>query len=372
MLAQAAANPEIIVRARRTEDALTECIERQCPTPDDARLSIAHAEAQFEQGQYFEARDTLNAALSRQSGAAARFPRSVAALYEANATINRHMGDMDRYRSMTTGQSRTLKENLPADDPQVLANAIHLGDFWMQMDQPSSARAQFDAATKGFSRRGNHQLAALTQLRAAAIDIQQDSLGSAERRLDAAINSPAADDPTVRQFAAVLRAKLARARGNEGAVDALLSTLRTDPDEPPVLIHDVPVINADAVGAANAIKRRMGDLPIPTYVTASLQIQWADIGFMIRPNGQVAEVEVLRGSRSRGWTTPFLEAMRQRQYAPLDLPAASPGIYRVERLTWRPERIVATGSNIKVPAGAQGIEIIDITNDRTAATLPST
>jgi hypothetical protein len=330
------------------------------------------SEAQFAQGEYHDARRTLNAALSRQRSNAAQFPRVVAALYEANATVNRHMGDMKLYRTMLIGQNRTLKDNLSPDDPQVLMTAIQLGDFWSSINQPFNAREQFEAAAEGYARRGEHRLAALTELRAATIDLHQDNQGSAERRLAAVKASPAANDRAVRQMTAVIAARLARARGDEGAVDALLATLRTDPDEPPMLVRDVPVVGADAAGAANAVRQRMGDITVPTYVTASPQIQWADIGFMVRPDGQVAEIEVLRGNRSLGWTKPFLESMRQRQYAPLALHAGSPGVYRVERLTWRPERVAPAGSMIKQPVGRQGIEVLDITNDRTAATPPST
>ncbi|HTG39563.1 hypothetical protein [Sphingomonas sp.] len=371
LLAQVAADPDIVVRARRTEEALTACIERRCPTPDDARLSIAHAEAQFAQGEYHDARRTLNAALSRQRGNAAQFPRVVAALYEANATVNQHMGDMKIYRTMLIRQNRTLKENLPADDPQVLLTAIQLGDFWSSIGQPFNAREQFEVAAEGYARRGEHRLAALSELRAATIDLHQDNRGSAERRLATVQASPAAADRVVRQMAAVIAARLARARGDEGAVDALLATLRTDPDNPPVLVREVPVIAADAAGAANAVQQRLGGVTLPTYVTASPQIQWADVGFMVRPDGQVAEIEVLRGSRARDWTKPFVDSMRQRQYAPLDLPVGSPGVYRVERLTWRPERIAPTGYLSKQPLGRQGIQILDITNDRTAATPPA-
>jgi tetratricopeptide (TPR) repeat protein len=354
---------EITVRAKRTAEALAACIASRCPTPDDARISIAHAEAQFAEGRYHDARRTLAAAIKRQKGNAAQYPRVVSALYEASATVNLHMGDMDAYRSATIGQTRTLRSHLPADDPMAQIAAMQLGDYWLKLKKPDVARAQYDAAADDYRAQGEHRLAALTELRAASVDIQMRSFGKAEKRIERAAGSPAANDGAVRLVSAVVQSRLARARGDEGAVDALLATLRTDPQEPPVLVRDVPVAPLYSPRTRRAMQMLMPGIEIPTRAYASPQILWADIGFMVAPDGSVTDVEVLRGSRARGWLKPFLTAAGMRRYAPLDLPAGSPGVYRVERFTWRPELIRPIGSLVRQPAGEPGIEILDITRD---------
>lgn len=375
LLSQAPAAPapdDIVVLGKRTGDALAACIARRCPTPDDARISIAHAEALFVQGKYHDARATLDRALSRQRGNAAAFPRAVSALYEANATVNLHMGDMDDYRTMTIGQSRTLTENLPANDPQVLVNAIRLGDFWAKMRQPHNARLQYRAAAAGYESRGEYRLAALTQLRGAAIEAQMGDLTAAERQIAAARRSPAAEDRDVTLTAAILQARIDRSRGRNASTDALFEALRTGPDQAPVLLFEPPVMTS-ATNAANAVLSRVGALgeQRPTRDTATAYIHWADLGFMVNPDGSVSDVEVLRGNRDQAWLKPFVKAVEKRRYAPLRLEPGSPGLYRVERLTWRAEREVPIGSLVKRAAGYQALETLDITRTAAAASPPT-
>ncbi|WP_315760910.1 hypothetical protein [Sphingomonas sp. Y38-1Y] len=370
MLTQVVPNPapassDIIVRARRSGDALEKCIATNCPTPDDARFAIAHAEAQFAQGQYHDARRTLQAALSRQKGNAKRFPRVVSALYEASATVNLHMGDMDAYRSMTIGQGKALTENLPADDKQALLMQLRLGDFWLKNDDPFTARKQYLAAADGFEMRGEHQLAALSTLRAAMVDLAMRNTNGAEKRLAAVATSPAASDPSVMQIAAVVQARLASFRGDGSGVDRLLANLRTQPDLPPLLIKDAEVVDGATLADRHAMK--FGDAMIPTWKTSSPTIRWVDIGFMVTPDGTVSDAEILRGSNMREWAQPYVQAIGKRRYAPIALPEGSPGLYRVERHTIRPQRIVPTGSLVRQAAGRQSVEVLDITRDPAAA-----
>lgn len=384
LLSQAPVAPapdDIVILGKRTGDALAACIARRCSTPDDARISIAHAEALFAQGKYFDARATLDRALSRQRGNAAAFPRAVSALYEANATVNLHMGDMEDYRTMTIGQSRTLTENLPANDPQVLVNAIRLGDFWAKLRQPHNARLQYRAAAEGYAGRGEHRLAALTRLRGAAIEAQMGDLSAAEREIATTRRSPAAGDSDVVLNATILQARIDRARGKKESTDALFEALRTGPDQAPVLVYQPPVADT-ATNMANAVLARVapvsdpnslgtgGALPLRDAATA--YIHWADLGFMVNPDGSVSDVEILRGTRSQTWLKPFIKAVEGRRYAPLKLEPGIPGLYRVERLTWRAEREVPRGSLIKQPAGYQAVETLDITRTTAAAASPPT
>jgi hypothetical protein len=363
------ASPEIIVRARRSGEALRQCIATRCPTPDDARFAIAHAEAQFVQGQYHDARRTLQAALSRQKGNARQFPRVVSALYEASATVNLHLGDMRAYRSMTIGQGKTLTENLPEDDKQRLLMQLRLGDFWLKLDDPYVARSQYLEAARGFTARGEHQLSALSTLRAAMVDLSMRNTRDTERRLAEVAASPAADDAPVQQVAAVVRARLANFRGDSSGVERLLANLRTQPDLPPLLIKDAQVVEAASMAARHASK--FGDGMVPTWTTSSPVLRWVDIGFMVGPDGTVSDAEILRGGAGRAWAEPYVEAIGKRRYAPIALPEGSPGLYRVERYTMRARRIVPSDSLVRQPKGTEAVEVLDITRDPAAAASPS-
>lgn len=359
LLAQAAPQPpaEIIVEGRRLE-ALRACEVRQCSTPEDVRLSMARAEALFAQGKYLEARKTLDAALSRQRPNAPQFPRLVAALYEANATVNLHLGHMDQYRSAVIGQGRTLRENLPEDDAQVLLMKVELGDFWLKQRQLAEARRQFDSAAQSYARRGEPRLAALCQLRVVALDIALRNFAVAKKGLAKIARSSVADDQAVRPVSAVMAARLAAARGKDVDVEALVASLRTETGAIPVLVR-AGKMSLNAKDGSNrhlagSQERQLGQ-PVPT------SLQWADIGYMIGRDGRVSDVEVLRSSRGTSWTGAYLAEIGDRRYAPIALPPGHPGVYRVDRYTLRAERVVPIGSLVPQAAGPVGVVITDLT-----------
>ena len=355
LLVQAAppATGEIIVNGRRLE-TLKSCEQRHCSTPDDVRLSIAHAEALFARGKYAEARAVLSAALSRQRQNARQFPRLVAALYEASATINLHLGDMGRYRTAIIAQGRTLRENLPEDDPQVLLTKVELADFWLKQGQSAEARRQYESAAQSYARRGEPRLSALCHLRVVALDIALRSFSAAGERLDRIARSPAAGDPAVRLVSAVMVARLAAARGKDADVDALITTLRAEPGATPVLVRSGKM----PLEAQEQVPMILGEQMPDIGRTA---LQWADVGYMIGEDGRVSDVEVLRSSRGASWVSPYMAEIAGRRYVPLNLPPGHPGIYRVERYTLRAALSVPKGSLIKQPTGHAEIVVTDLT-----------
>jgi hypothetical protein len=363
MLGQTVSSPEEIeVRAARTRQALERCVEQRCSTPEDVDAAIAHAEAQFISGAYFDARKTLRAAIGRQKRNAAQYPRALAALYGANATVNIHIGDMKAFRTWSGERVRTLRAHLPASDTAVRAIPLQLGDAQLRLRNVRGARIQYDSAVRQYRRDGDERLAALAALRAAGIELQLRDFDRVRRHLAFAAESPAAGDATVRVVTAVVGARLALARGDETEVDLLLQTLRTAPGTPPVLLVD-----SDARSLLKGLSpdRAAGqDSPVQ-------QILWSDIGFLVQPDGQVADVEVLRGSRSISWTKAIVEAVGKRQYVPIEVPVGSPGSYRVERVTWRAERATKLGSRIEGPNGPMGIEVLDLTQEPTPTPDPT-
>lgn len=352
MMAQAVpqAGPDIVVRGRRTREALEACIARNCSTLEDARLAMAHAEAQFAEGKYKDASRTLRASLSRQSSQAKKYPRVIAALHEADATVNLHYGDMNRFRSATIERAAVLRENLPESDPEVLTMTVQLGDFWIRQRSLPDARRQFESASKRYSLRGEPHLAALCDLRLVALDIAERRFSNAGKRLDRIGGASAATHPSVRLLHAVMRARLAAARGQDVDMGALLATLRADASAPPVLV--LPGKSVDETGFDTKVESRDGT-----------SVLWADIGFMVGADGRVSDVEVLRGNRSRTWTAPYAAEIAGRTYMPMTLAANQPGVYRVERYTLRSDLGVPLGSLITQRAGPARAQVLDLTRD---------
>jgi tetratricopeptide (TPR) repeat protein len=373
LAAQASAVPapssDIVVRARRVGAALSTCVAHGCSTAEDIRLSIALAEAQVVNGDYNAAQHTLNAAIARNKGAAKTYPRMVAALYEASGTVSLHRGDMDKHRSALIGQSKTLRDNLPSSDPQVLLLSIEQGDYYAQRGNWREAERRYAAAEQGYAEAQQPRLAALAALRSAYLAFARKNLQLSESRLRVVAAMPAANDPAVAQLRAVLGARIASARGEGNGIESLLATLRTDPAAAPVLLHETTAEASAAQAAAQQSERFLEPNPAGPGSSEVSPIQWADIGYMVASDGTVSEVDVLRGSRDLRWTAPFVKQIASRRYAPLALAPGQPGLYRVERLTWRAQHVVPVGSLIKRAAGAKTLRVLDLT--KVAAPPPS-
>lgn len=137
---------DIVVTGQRLEQAHRRCAARQCTPLEDARASIAHAEALFRKGQYQPAKRLLATATARNRDRAATAPRPVAALYEACATVSLHEGDLVRHRGAVADQVRTLRDHLPADDPSVMDGVLVLGDMWLKLGNAAQAERAYRGA----------------------------------------------------------------------------------------------------------------------------------------------------------------------------------------------------------------------------------
>lgn len=355
---------DIVVRGKRTAAALSACIERECPTEDDVRLSIAHAESLFAEGKYRDARTTLEQSIGRNRDAAARLPRHVAALHEAYSTVSLHYGDMDDYQRAMSNQAAILRAYLPDSATEVQLLPIRLGDASLKRGYTYEARRQYRSAEREFRGRGEHKLAAVAALRRATLDIAQGNPSLARAILREVDTGPAANDPAIRSHSAVLATRVDISKGDDAAVDRLLTTLRTDPAAPPLLL-DEAVGPASLASAKRPTQRALELRAEMMQARGSTPIQWADIGFMVAPDGSVGDVEVLRGNRMLGWAIPIVEQVASRRYAPIALEPGHPGLYRVERFTLRAPRALQRGSLIKGPTGPVALEILDLTQATT-------
>ncbi|HEX8388161.1 MAG TPA: hypothetical protein VF636_04005 [Sphingomonas sp.] len=133
------AAPDVVVTGERLKAIYDQCRARGCIPLRDAQASIACAETLFRDGRYVDVKNTLRDAAARNKRFAATHPKPVPAIHEAYATVSWHEGDQDVYQRATAARVRTLRANLPADDPAVRTAALALGDMWVRL------RAPFDA-----------------------------------------------------------------------------------------------------------------------------------------------------------------------------------------------------------------------------------
>lgn len=360
--------PEIIVSGKRLDDAYRECIDRACPPLRDAQVSIAYAEQQFRDGAYVKARKTLAAAVSRNKRYAATAPKPVAAIYEAYATVALHDGEMDVYRKAVAGQVGTLRRNLPPTDPAVTAVAFATGDMWVALHNGEAADSSYRAVEHRALATGDATLAMVATLRRVGL---ANALGYPDKAailMAEAEARPAAADPTLRSVLQVVRLRLAARRSDDGQVDRLVREIGRDASTTPVLVW-APPYEVNALAAARAEAQKFGG-PDPVAVATSdpSPIQWADIGFWIRPDGKTDDVEILRGSRSTGWASYLLKQISARRYTGSTAVAGDRGVYRIERFTERGTYMTPIGKLTRVRTGPSQLEVLELTNSDKRAT----
>ncbi len=360
--------PEIVVAGKRLDDAYRECVQQTCPPLRDAQVSIACAERQFREGAYVKARNTLAAAASRNKRNAATAPKPLAAIYEAYATVSRHDGDMDAFRTAVGRQVRVLRDNLPPDDPAVLAAAFATGDMWAQLGNARSAELSYHAVERQALQHGNTILALQAVLRRVGLANAHGDTAGAARLMTEAEARPDASDPTLRTAMQVVRLRLAAKRADDGQVDRLVRAIGHDASTRPVLIWAPPYKpTAEMAAKINTAKFDVID-PIPTRPSDYGPIQWVDIGFWIRPDGRTSEPEILRGSRSMGWAKDLLSQISGRRYTGNAANAGDPGTYLIDRFTLRGTYFVPTGSLVRRRAGPAELQVLDLTEPEKSVT----
>jgi hypothetical protein len=363
------AAPDVVVTGERLKAIYDQCRARGCTPLRDAQASIAWAETLFRDGRYDDAKNVLRDAAGRAKRHAASDPKPVAAVYEAYATVAWQEGDQFIYRQATAARVRTLRENLPAVDPAVVAASLALGDMWLRLrSNPDAERAYVAAECEGISAElpgvAIRARLARARLRHAAGDRR-----AADALLATVTELPGGDDPASRAAVEVTRLRMAAADGRAASTDALVAALRQASVAQPVLLSQppYPAVAAQALERRPAPKGPYSDYELWKVSEATSSgafitpILWADIGFRIRPDGATAEAEVLQGSPRRGWTAAYLKQIAGRRYSAVG-PADGEGVYRVERFTLRPDYGRPSGSLIRRRVGWADLEVLDLTD----------
>lgn len=368
-----ATDTDIVVTGTRLDDAYTQCVARRCSPLRDAQVSIAWAERAFRKGSYMAAKRGLAAAVARNRSVAAAAPRPVAALYEAYGTVALQEGDLDIYRDAVGAQVRTLRDNLPASDPAVSDADLALGDMWMKAGDTGNAKAAYERAQETATIHGHDVTALSAGLRLVTLANERGHRAEASRLLEAIARSRSGQKPGMEAIIPAFRLRLAASRADEAEVDRQIAAMaRSSSDVRPILISSPPFEEVAATAAEDhAVK--FGD--INRFATRSMEIKgldWADVGFWIRPDGRTAEISVLRSGGGGSWTRLATKQISARRYATVAGDRSGAGVYRIERYTLRGSGYrVPVGSHVRRRAGPMRLEVLDITSLPDTPSKPS-
>ena len=360
------ASGDIIVTGQKLIDAQAECAKGHCDTVRDAQATIALAEMRFRDGDYLEAKRLLSQGVKRSEAAEAREPRAVAALYEAYATVSLHEGNQRDYRQAVINQVRVLETNLPPNDPSVVAAATARGDMWIELRNFQQAEITYRGIEEQALRDGRDRAAMLAGMKRVWIEAAREKSGRPYAMLDELEQRPVAKEAAFANALKVLRLRVAARDANEAEVTRLIAELGAKgagqgmPDDEPALMVSPPYA-LDAVEAANRQSQAF-DLrsAVPTASGSVASIRWADVGFWVRPDGRTDDIEILRGSYSKGWMQAALQQIARRRYS-ASTGGGGGGVYKVERYTAATAYVLPKGSLIRRRGPDVGYRVVDLT-----------
>lgn len=371
-MAQDEAKREIVVTARSLKDTaadLKACIARKCPPDQDIKATLAHAENQFVEGDYRDARATLANALGRNRKHKGQYPVEVSDLLRANGNVAAHLGESDIYRLSVLDMRDTLKGALKPNDYRVFGAEIEVADSRLKLGYLEEASDKYLEIERRALTMGLPQVAAVARLRDLSLRVQRaETEKTAFRRNDATsaidqfLKEPTGGAEEFKIVAEVLKSRMDRNGGNSETTDKLIARYAAmGGTERPVLLHSKPI----EMNEAQAARAMAGGSDLNRLGTQVVEKRWVDIGFWISADGKVDEPEILRSEGGTGWTDVVLKSIKTRIYAPLKVEKAgtTPGIYAIERysLTAQYENDV-TGTRIRQRSPIAKIERTDLTS----------
>ncbi|MEY3876906.1 MAG: hypothetical protein RLZZ191_589, partial [Pseudomonadota bacterium] len=187
--AQNESKREIVVTARSLKDTeadLKACLARKCPPDQDIKATLAHAENQFVEGDYRDARATLANALGRNRKHKQQFPIEVSDLLRANGNVAAHLGESDIYRLSVLDMRDTLKSALKPNDFRVFGAEIEVADSRLKLGYLEEASDKYLEIERRALSAGLPQIAAIARLRDLSLRVQRaETEKTAFRRKDA-------------------------------------------------------------------------------------------------------------------------------------------------------------------------------------------
>jgi hypothetical protein len=384
--AQANGQQTIVVTGDRIADyrrRLAECLARHCAPNEDIDATTALAEVLFEAGDYRGARTALLGSIGRNRREAAHYPEPVSELYRANALLARHLGfDADAQRS-TWEILHALQAGIPVEDArhftarlEVVESLIAFGEYYQAQDQLRELARRARAA-------GRDDVVAATELRGLWLEyLQAPHDDTIVRRLT--LLSNAADGHRAVP-ARLLLIRIYNARGQTQQAEALIAGLAGRGTRRQLLFApSYDLVQQDNVEGRAANGRSIlraieggggaGGTPILadnlTDRLTDVYDQLIDVGFRIRPDGTVADVQVVNHRGAVGWESPLLQSISGRRYA---IARDGSETYRVERYSYTAERRTQglTGTHIGNRSPRGRVEFRELSETNVPAAVPA-
>lgn len=364
----------IVFGSRRSETAaaLDRCLAARCPPGQDIAATLAHAEVLFLEGDYLAARGVLSAGRGRNRRFAKEVPVEVADLLNALGKVSSLTGWRDRSRLSTIEAVDALKAGLPADDARILVQRLVVAGEYARAGRYEGAEAAYLAVRRTAQRAGLVDVQARAMVELAVMYVALAGPLGYDGKARAAIAEIAGStDPRLRSLrdtAPYLRAQLAVREGDEASRDAAIAALPRQDVDAPVLIHAPPIeLNLRGNDAIDRTNGSADELQLlgsrAQYIAYDLRGQWADIGFRIKGDGTVGDVQVLRagpGLWSR-WVSVVQRAIERRRYQPLASNGERPGIFKIERYSFVSDVGDKQGSRLGGNVGTPRLEVVDLT-----------
>jgi tetratricopeptide (TPR) repeat protein len=342
----------VVVGARLTDlrAQLADCLARHCRPDEDIEVTTALANALFVANEYREARSVLLASIGRNRGEAAHYPEPVSELYRANALVARHLGfDQDAQRS-TWEILHALQRGIPVEDNRHFTARLEVIESLTAFGEYRQARDQLRELASRARTAGRDDVVTIAEMRGFWLAyIQAPDGNEIVRDLIALSNSA---DARRALAARRLLIRIYSGRGQLREANALIAGLGVTGTRRLLLVapffdvaqqdNIVPTTNRTVNGTTSMPPPRAGQDSPSQLLAANLADrltdvydQTIDVGFRIRPDGTVTEVEVLNRRGAPGWEVPLMRSISGRRYA-----IASEGTetYRVERYTYTAER----------------------------------
>lgn len=370
-----------------TEADLRTCIARACPPDEEIRAALAHAENQFIEGEYRDAKSTLYKAVGRNRKFGNDYPIEVSDLFRARSRVAEHLGEGDDFRLAVLDMRDVLRANLPEDDARAMVAQIEVGESRSKLGYPREALRIFSDIGEAAETAGHYRVAAYARLRRYLLEydmaVAGNAVGDGKRALAglrtlADLSRPGTDD--LAMVAEVTLARLDRRSGNQDSTAEIIKRFAKNGGVTrPLLLASEPVklptehnlrSGTEELGGRIVDKGIKGAAVFGSTTLPMLpgvaEDRWIDVGFWINPNGLVSEIEILRSSGEIYWAKWVADSIKSRIYAPLSMKGrdASPGFYMVERYSYTARylgRDATTGSRIATRSPNARIERLDIT-----------
>jgi hypothetical protein len=363
--AQANTPQTIVVTGDRIADfrrRLAACLARHCPPNEDIDATTALAELLFENGEYRDARTALLASIGRNRREAAHFPEPVSELYRANALVARHLGfDTDAQYS-TWEILHSLQRGIPVEDSRHFTARLEIIESLIAFGQYYEARQQLGALADRARAAGRDDVVAMTELRGLWLEYLQAPHND---ELVRAITALSASPDARRSIGAkMLLIRIYNARGQTRQADALIAQLGVSGTRRQLLFappfemvqHDSSGVEITPLGVVDVTSKSSGGGGATADNLADrltdVYDQLIDVGFRIRPDGTVADVQIVNHRGATGWEPPLIQSIAGRRYA---VSRDGSETWRVERYSFTAERrtqgLTATRISNRSPRG---------------------